>query len=95
MCFSAFERGACLIENGTGGFFNLAKYSTVEKKEEIEYCYKVLWNELFSFSRKGHLSRLLVCCKRTHLVWGGGRGVIKDTTYLMNTTNKMLLALKF
>lgn len=66
-----------LIENGAGGFYNLAKvlYSTVAKKEEIEYCYKVLWNEVFSFSRKGHLSRLVVCPKRIHLAWGGGWGV--------------------
>ena len=34
-----------------------------------------------------------VCLKRTHLVWG--RGVIKDTTYLMNITDKILMALNF
>ena len=34
-----------------------------------------------------------VCSKRTHPVWG--RGVIKDTTYLMNITDKILMALKF
>lgn len=34
-----------------------------------------------------------VCSKRTHLLWG--RGDIKDTTYLMNITNKLFLALKF
>ena len=34
-----------------------------------------------------------VCSKRTHHVWG--RVVIKDTTYLMNITDKILLALKF
>ena len=27
--------------------------------------------------------------------WGEGGGVIEDTTYLMNITNKIVLALKF
>ena len=36
---------------------------------------------------------IISCSKRTNLVWG--RGVIKDTTYLMNITDKILLALKF
>ena len=34
-----------------------------------------------------------VCSKRTHLVWGregGGGGVIGDTTYLVNITDKLL-----
>ena len=36
---------------------------------------------------------LQVCPERTHLVWV--RGVIEDNTYVMNITDKILLALKF